>query len=158
MCFQALLAYEAVKGCFTDDQPLFQSKDEKAKTEPKESWNIYMRRLEGANTQWYAVLTLQMFILTVFVYAKRRITFLLELTAVLFWSLLHKISTEYGKMWAAWNRSCMELGWADIGLLINRNIPVSLNISWLLLFFIKKWNRYWPLSIFYHPYFLEFCS
>lgn len=57
-----------------------------------------MRRLEGANTQWYAVLTLQMFILTVFVYAKRRITFLLELTAVLFWSLLHKISTEYGKM------------------------------------------------------------
>lgn len=57
-----------------------------------------MRLLEGANTQWYAVLALQMFILTVFVYAMRRITFLLELTAVLFQSLLHKISTEYGKM------------------------------------------------------------
>lgn len=52
MCFQALLAYEAVKGCFTDDQLLLQSKAEKVKTEPKGSSNIYMWRLEGANTQW----------------------------------------------------------------------------------------------------------
>jgi len=37
MRFQALLAYEAVKGCFTDDQLLLQSKDGKVKVEPKES-------------------------------------------------------------------------------------------------------------------------
>lgn len=31
--FQPLLAYEAIKGCFTDDQLLPQSKDVKAKGE-----------------------------------------------------------------------------------------------------------------------------
>lgn len=37
MCLQALLPYEVAKGCFTDDRPLLQSRDEKAKMEPKES-------------------------------------------------------------------------------------------------------------------------
>lgn len=37
MHFQALLAYEAFKGCFTDDQLLLQSKDEKVEMEPKVS-------------------------------------------------------------------------------------------------------------------------
>lgn len=37
MRFQAFFSYEAVKGCFTDDQLLLQSKDEKVKMEPKES-------------------------------------------------------------------------------------------------------------------------
>lgn len=75
MHFQSLLAYEAVKGCFTDDQLLLQSKEEKVKMEPKESYNIYMQRLEGADTQWYAIFTLQMCILAVLWILKEKNSF-----------------------------------------------------------------------------------